>query len=416
MDTPGPSSILALILLIAFSAFFSAVETALNSINRIRLKHRAEDGDKRAAQVLAQAEDYDRTLSTILVGNNVVNLSMSSLATVVFTQILGANLGPTVSTVVITVLVLIFGEILPKSYAKANAEKVSTAAAPLLGLFRILLTPVVALFSLIQRMANRKSAEDTPTVTEDELKTFIDTVEEEGVLDAQESDIIQSVIELEETTVQDVLVPRVDMVALELGADRKTIMDTVLGCPYTRIPLYEGTVDHCVGMLHTRDLLSCLASGEPVELRRLRRDILTVYRTKRLNDLLTEFRSTKHHMAVVADDHGGTLGIVTLEDVLEELVGEIFDETDSTEPMDVTRLAPGLFRVEGDTNVEDMFEAIGFRLPKDAPEGDYTSAAGWALASLGHIPEAGEGFRFYGIHATVGQMDGKRIASLVVRI
>lgn len=416
MDTPGPSSILALILLIAFSAFFSAVETALNSINRIRLKHRAEDGDRRAAQVLAQAEDYDRTLSTILVGNNVVNLSMSSLATVVFTQMLGANLGPTVSTVVITVLVLIFGEILPKSYAKANAEKVSTTAAPLLGLFRVLLTPVVMVFTLVQRLANRKSPEDTPTVTEDELKTFIDTVEEEGVLDAQESDIIQSVIELEETTVQDVLVPRVDMVALEVNADRQTVMETVLGCSYTRIPLYEGTIDHCVGMLHTRDLLSCLAAGEPVELRRLCRDILTVYRTKRLNDLLTEFRSTKHHMAVVVDDHGGTLGIVTLEDVLEELVGEIFDETDSTEPLDVTCLAPGLFRVEGDTNVEDMFEVIGFRLPKDAPEGDYTSAAGWALANLGHIPEPGESFGFYSIHATVGQMDGKRIASLIVRV
>ncbi len=418
MDSPGPSIYLALLGLLIGSAFFSASETAISSINRIRMKTRADDGDRRAAMVLRHADDYDRTLSTVLVGNNVVNLSMSSLATVLFIQLLGADIGPTVATAVMTVLVLIFGEILPKSYAKGHAEQVAMNFVPLLSFIKVILTPVVIFFTGLQKLVShhgKESGEDTPSVTEDELKTFIDTVEEEGVLDAQESDIIQSVIDLDETTVQEILVPRVDMVALNMNASQEEIMDLLENCSFTRIPLYEGTIDHCVGMLHVRDVLRCLAQGKPVVLEELKRELLFVYRTKRLSDLLAEFRRTQHHIAVVADDHGGTLGLVTLEDVLEELVGEIFDETETAQPSPVQQLSQDLFRVEGDANIDDMFEAIGYKLPKDAQEGDYTSAAGWALNCLGHIPVQGETFQFDTLEGTVGEMDNQRIASLVVR-
>lgn len=418
MDSPGPSIYLALLGLLIGSAFFSASETAISSINRIRMKTRADDGDRRAAMVLRHADDYDRTLSTVLVGNNVVNLSMSSLATVLFTQLLGAGIGPTVATAVMTVLVLIFGEILPKSYAKGHAEQVAMNFIPLLGFIKTILTPVVIFFTGLQKLVSghgKEKGEDIPTVTEDELKTFIDTVEEEGVLDAQESDIIQSVIDLDETTVQEILVPRVDMVALSMDASQEEILKLLEDCSFTRIPLYEDTIDHCVGMLHVRDVFRCLAQGRPIVLEELKRELLFVYRTKRLSDLLAEFRRTQHHIAVVADDYGGTLGLVTLEDVLEELVGEIFDETETAQPSPVQQLSDDLYRVEGDANIDDMFEAIGYKPPKDAEEGDYTSAAGWALNCLGHIPLQGETFRFDTLEGTVGEMDSQRIASLVVR-
>lgn len=418
MDSPGPSIYLALLGLLIGSAFFSASETAISSINRIRMKTKADDGDRRAALVLRHADDYDRTLSTVLVGNNVVNLSMSSLATVLFIQLLGADIGPTVATAVMTVLVLIFGEILPKSYAKVHAEQVAMAFSPLLGVIKTVLTPVVIFFTGLQKLVShhgKEKDEETPTVTEDELKTFIDTVEEEGVLDAQESDMIQSVIDLDETTVQEILVPRVDMVALSMDASQEEVLQLLENCSFTRIPLYEGTIDHCVGMLHVRDVLLCLAQGKPIVLQDLKRELLFVYRTKRLSDLLAEFRRTQNHIAVVADDHGGTLGLVTLEDVLEELVGEIFDETETAQPNPVQQLSPDLYRVEGDSNIDDMFEAIGYKLPKDAEEGDYTSAAGWALDCLGHIPQQGEIFRFDTLEGTVAEMDNQRIASLIVR-
>ena len=405
LDTPGPSMYLFIILLVAGSAFFSGSETALSSFNRIRMRNRAEGGDKGAALALKIADDYDKTISTILIGNNIVNMASSSLGTVMAVALVGQQWGPTVSTVVMTLLVLIFGEILPKSLAKEHAEVIAIRVARIIDLLRKLFTPLVLFFVLLKKLAfGRKAADDQPSVTEDELKTIIDTVEEEGLLDSQETDIIQSVIDFDDITVQEILIPRVDMLAVDVNDPVDQIIATVLANSYTRIPVYENDVDHIIGMLHTRDLFSCLAQNKPVDVRALCRDIPFVYRTKHINDLLAELRRKKQHMAIVTDDYGGTLGLVTMEDVLEELVGEIFDETDEVEELPIQKLEDNLYRVAGEVNIDDLFDELDLKF-KDF-ESDYSSAAGWALECL----------VFQHLHVTVEKVEDKRILSLLIRI
>lgn len=373
---------LALLLLLAFSAFFSASETALSSVNRIRMKNKADDGDKKAQRVLGLSDDYDRTLSAILIGNNVVNLTASSISTVIATSLLGQQ-GAAVATAVITVLVLVFGEILPKSFAKDHAERVSMAMGGPLYIVKTLLAPLVWVFVQIKRLfTGRRSSELNvqPSVTEEELKTIIDTVGEEGVLDRQETDIIQSAIEFDNTTVQDILVPRVDMAAAALDAPPEEIIRLCVEGGYSRIPVYEGTIDNVVGVLYAKDLLARLAAGKPIEPAALKRDVLFVYRSKRISELLAEFRRAKQHMAVVTDEHGGTLGLVTMEDILEELVGEIWDETDKDETP-IRQLSENSWQVEGDVNVEDFFDAIGF--VDKTFDCDYNSVGGWGAGRAG---------------------------------
>ena len=397
MDTPGPGMYLALLLLLAFSAFFSASETALSSVNRIRMKNKADDGDKKAQRVLGLSDDYDRTLSAILIGNNVVNLTASSISTVIATSLLGQQ-GAAVATAVITVLVLVFGEILPKSFAKDHAERVSMAMGGPLYIVKTLLAPLVWVFVQIKRLfTGRRSSELNvqPSVTEEELKTIIDTVGEEGVLDRQETDIIQSAIEFDNTTVQDILVPRVDMAAAALDAPPEEIIRLCVEGGYSRIPVYEGTIDNVVGVLYAKDLLARLAAGKPIEPAALKRDVLFVYRSKRISELLAEFRRAKQHMAVVTDEHGGTLGLVTMEDILEELVGEIWDEHDEATE-DFRRQSDGSWIVLGSAGVDDLYERLG--LPEDE-DIDSNTVNGLVQEKTCHLPKVGDRF-------TLGEYDG----------
>jgi putative hemolysin len=415
LDNPGPSIYLALALLLVFSAFFSASETAVSSVNKLRLKKRAEDGDKTAGIALHNAEDYDKTLSAILIGNNVVNLSSASLATLIATALLGES-GAAVATVAITILVLIFGEILPKSYAKDNAERVNLFVARPLAFLKTVLTPFVWIFVQIKHtFTGRRGAELNiqPSVTEDELKTIIDTVEEEGVLDRQETGIIQSAIEFNNITVQEILVPRVDMRALESFADKEDVVRACVEDGYSRVPVYEGSVDNIIGILYAKDVLAALAKGKEPLPREIMRPVLFVYRTRRISSLLAEFRRKKQHMAIVTDDYGGTLGVVTLEDILEELVGEIWDETDTREIL-IEKISEGLYRVSGDADIEDVFEELDFT--DKHFECARTSMAGWALDTFEHIPAEGESFVYKALTVTVEKMDDQRIEHLLVRI
>ena len=279
---------------------------------------------------------------------------------------------------------------------------------------KTLLAPLVWVFVQIKRLfTGRRSSELNvqPSVTEEELKTIIDTVGEEGVLDRQETDIIQSAIEFDNTTVQDILVPRVDMAASALDAPPEEIIRLCVEGGYSRIPVYEGTIDNVVGVLYAKDLLARLAVGKPIEPAALKRDVLFVYRSKRISELLAEFRRAKQHMAVVTDEHGGTLGLVTMEDILEELVGEIWDETDKDETP-IRQLSENSWQVEGDVNVEDFFDAIGF--VDKTFDCDYNSVGGWALAELEHIPSAGESFGYKQLHVTIRAVKDQRIESLLV--
>ena len=413
MDSHSIALIAVLALCLIMSAYFSATETAFSSLNRIRLKNMAAAGHSRAGKALELADDYDTLLSTILIGNNIVNIASASLATVLFVGWYG-DIGVTISTVVMTALVLIFGEILPKSFAKDNAEQVAFATARPLSWIKFLFTPLVWLFVQIKHIfTGRRSSELNiqPSVTEDELKTIVDTVEDEGVLSPQETGIIQSAIDFDDTTVQEILVPRVDMLAVDLDAPLEEVLSACVDEGFSRIPVYEGTIDNVVGILYAKDVLECLVKQRPVAVRTLMRPVLYVYRTKHINALLAEFRREKQHMAVVTDDYGGVMGLVTMEVILEELVGEIWDETDREEPP-VRRLSDRCWEVAGEQNVEDFFEEIGFE-DRDFTCG-YSTVAGWALEVLEHIPAEGETFRYKDLKVTVEKMEEQRIAQLRV--
>lgn len=400
--------------LLLASAFFSASETAISTFNKIRMKNKADKGDRRAKAALAVAEDYDRTLSTILIGNNIVNMASASLATVAATAIFGSASGPAIATFVMTLLVLIFGEILPKTLARTHAERVSMLFSGAISVLRVVFTPVVWLFVQLNRLLTRRAAGAMePSVTEEELKSILHTAQAEGVLNQQETGILHSVIEFDDTTVQEILTPRVDMVAVDVNAPEEEILQAALDSPYTRIPVYEEDPDHILGMLHTRDLFACLARHEPVRVRALCREVLFVYRTKPIDELLADFRRQKHHMAIVTDDYGGTLGLVTLEDVLEELVGEIFDETDLEDALPLEQLSDRLYRVSGESDIYDIFTQLD--LSTEGLEDDCYTAAGWALEALGHIPSPGETFPFGPLTVTVERLEGKRILSLLLQ-
>lgn len=415
MDTPSAGIYAVLLILLLFSAFFSAAETAVSSVNRVRLKTRADKGDKPARRALRNAEDYDKTLSAILIGNNIVNIGMASLSTVVATALLGES-GAAVATVLTTVLVLLFGEILPKSLAKDHAEGLSIQVAVPLAVLKTVLTPVIWVFVQIKRLFTRRKNNELnvqPSVTEDELKTILDTVEEEGVLHAQETDIMQSAIEFDNTTVQEILVPRVDMAALPITASPQQVIALCVDGGYSRVPVYEGSTDNIIGAVYAKDLLRCMAKGTDIRLKRLLREVMYVYRTKKISALLADFRREKQHMAIVTDDYGGTLGLVTLEDVLEELVGEIWDETDKAEQT-VQKLADGQYLVAGDENIDEALEAVACEL--DDRDGEYATVAGWVLSELEHIPQAGESFESSGMRVTVTDVRNKRINKVQIEV
>ncbi len=415
MDTQGPSTYILFFVLILLSAFFSASETALSSANKIRLKTKSENGSKMAASALRLVEDFDRTLSAILIGNNIVNISSASLATIVATSLLGES-GAAIATGVVTVIVLIFGEILPKSYAKDNAEKVSIAIAAPLQWMKAFLRPLIWVFVQIKSIfTGRRSTELNvlPSVTEDELKTIIDTVEEEGVLNSRETDIIQSVIDFNSITVQDILVHRVDMSAVDVHAPDDEIISLCVHKGFSRIPVFDGSIDNIIGVLYAKDLLAALSQNREINPRRMKRDVMFVYKTKRINDLLAELRHKKQHMAVVTDEHGGTLGLVTMEDILEELVGEIWDETDKAE-IAVRRIDATRWFVMADTHIDDLFEEIHY-VDKNF-ECESTTVAGWALEQFMRIPSVDDTFIYKNLSVTVNKMDDKRIESVTVEI
>lgn len=414
LDTPGASTYLSFFVLLAFSAFFSASETALSSVNRVRLKTKADDGDRKASAVLRLADDFDRTLSAILIGNNVVNIASTAIATTVATALFGTS-GPAIATAVTTVLVLTFGEILPKSFAKENAESISRATAAPLSIIKVILTPLVWIFVFIKRLLTGRRSNELnvqPSVTEEELKTIIDTVEEEGVLDPRETNIIQSAIEFDNIDVQDILVPRVDMAALPIEAKGSEAVELCVSGGYSRIPVYDGTIDNIVGVVYAKDMLRAISRGEDASPRTLMRKVKFVYRTKSISDLLSELKKEKQHMAIVTDEHGGTVGLVTMEDILEELVGEIWDESDKA-IMSICDVGNNTWQVSADTKPEDLFEAIDYE-DKDF-DSDYTTVGGWVLELLEHIPVEGETLHYKDLDMRILSVEDQRSRQIEVK-
>lgn len=414
MDSSGPVMYLVLVVLIIMSGFFSSSETAYASLNKIRIKSYADNGNKKAKTAIEIANDFERMISAILIGNNVVNIAASSIATVIATNILGENYGPVVSTVVMTILVLIFGEVLPKCYGKQNSESIALNSGGILKLLIKLFSPFIFILVKLQSYVIKltsKNKEAEPSITEEELMYIIENVEEEGVLNEDESELVQSALEFNDITVKEVLTHRVDIVAVDINDGIDEIVDTVIKERFSRIPVYDKTIDKIVGILRTRDLLEAKVLGKEIILKDLMSKPIYVHKTKKISELLNEFKRDKNHIAIVTDDYGGTMGIVTMEDMLEELVGEIWDE-DEIAVKDIIQTSENSYIVIGDTSISDFEEE--FDINEKDIDTDYDYVSGWVLEMLGHIPEVGEVFTFNDLKITVIEMNDNRVVKLKV--
>lgn len=409
------STIAICVVLLLLSAFFSSTETAFSSVSKIRLKNLADNDNKKAKTALYVAERYSKALTTILVGNNIVNIANSALATVFFVNIFGEAQGTVISTVVITIVVLIFGEVLPKNIAIDNAEKICMTFAPVLKFLMVLLTPLSIILMGINKLYKklaRNSNHQEPSVTEDELKYIIESIEEEGVLEQQESELVQSALEFDEKTAEEILTPRVDMVAIDIDDPVEEITELVLKERYSRIPVYRDNIDKIIGVLHTRDYLEALINNnEKPNIEAMLQPAHFIYKTKKLSALLADFKYNKIHLAVVTDDYGGILGIVTMEDLLEQIVGEIWDEDEEVEKMSL-KISDNKYEVSGDMPISDMLEL--FDKPTKYIETESNSVGGWALEQLANIPEPGEQFTYKELEITIREVLDQRILSMII--
>ena len=385
----------ALVALVALSAYFSATETAFTSLNRIRLKTRADDGDKRAARTLALAADFDRLLSTLLIGNNIVNNVATTIGAVLFIQLIGPGKGPTVSATVLTVVILIFGEVTPKSLAKERPEAWAIVATPLLRVMAVLLTPVNFLFTQWKKLLRvLLRHQDDDGITEEELMGMVDQAETEGSLDQHESDLIRNAIEFNDMEVSEILTPRVDLEALADTATMEEAAAMYADSGFSRLPIYHDSIDNIIGVLHEKDFYAAYCRGVK-RLSELKSSVLYTTETARISDLLRQLQQNKVHMAVVVDEYGGTQGIVTMEDIMEELVGEIWDEHDEATE-DFRRQSDGSWIVLGSAGVDDLYERLG--LPEDE-DIDSNTVNGLVQEKTCHLPKVGDRF-------TLGEYDG----------
>ena len=408
MDDGSMTLWVALVILVGFSAFFSASETAFSSLNQIRLKSRAEDGDSSAARVLAMAEQYDKLLSTILIGNNIVNIAAASIGTILFTRMLGAERGATVSTIVLTIIVLIFGEVTPKSLAKEMPEKVATAVSPFLVLLIALMTPLTWLFTQWKKLLGRfVHSGEADTITEGELMTMVSEAENDGELTDRESELIRSAIEFDDVEVEEILTPRVDVVAVEDDISLEELAQTFAESGYSRLPVYHDTVDNIIGVVHEKDFyIARLKKSVTME------DLIapTLYTTgsTQISQLLRTLREQHHHMAVVVDEYGGTEGIITLEDILEELVGEIWDEHDEATE-DFRQQSDGSWLVSGSASVDDLYETLD--LPEDE-DIDSNTVNGLVQEKTHHLPKVGDHFQLNDYEGVVTRTARRRVTEV----
>ena len=400
--------------LILLSGFFSCVETAFSCANTIRLKALADGGSKRAKNALWITDRFDKALTAILIGNNVVNLGCSSLATILCLNIF-ENYGAAIATGLTTLLVLTFGEVIPKCLGREASDSIVLHTAFLLKVLTYILTPLIFFFSGIKngfmKLAHIKKT--SPSVTEDELKYIIETIEEEGILEEQESELVQSALEFDEKTAQEILTPRVDVTAIDIDDDPQKIHELIIRERYSRIPVYENEIDNIIGILHTRDYLEKVIAGEgTVAIRPLLTPAHFIYKNLKLSDILNDFRANKLHIAIVTDEYGGMLGIVTMEDLLEEIVGDIWDEDEDIEHT-YTKLRDGRYLVSGDMELNDLFEMLGIA-PDDEIESN--SVGGFIVEMIGDIPMRGQKIRYQNLRFTVKRVKNRRIISALVEV
>lgn len=396
-------SLIIIIGCIIMSAYFSATETAFSSLNRIRIKNMAEKGNKRAGLVLKLSENYDGLLSTILIGNNIVNIASASLATVIFVKLLGDEAGASISTVVTTIVVLIFGEVSPKSIAKESPEQFAMFSAPFLNAFMVLLTPANYLFKQWKKLLSvliRTSGDSG--ITEEELLAIVEEAKQDGGIDEQEGSLIKSAIEFTELEAMDIATPRVDVTGIPVDADKEEIAAVFGETGYSRLPVYKDKIDDIIGIIYQKDFYNQVYRGV-CGVEAIVRPALYVAKSKKINVLLKELQKNKMHIAVVIDEFGGTMGIVTLEDILEELVGEIWDEHDVV-VQEIEKISDQEYLVLGNTSVEKLFEELG-----GEEEFESFTVSGWVMELAERIPEEGDVLYYENMTITVMKMKDRRV-------
>ena len=415
---PGSQNIaiyvIILVALLILSAFFSATETAFTSLNRTRLKLLADDGKKSAKKALKHAENYDRLLYTILIGNNIVNLTLATISTLLFSSIItnSESLSATLSTIISTVAVLILGEITPKTLAKEFPEKVAMFVAPIMDFFTIILYPLNLVFTdwklLLKKIFKFKSED---VITEQELLTYVEEANEDGTLDNNETELISSAIEFNDAEVGDILVPRVNVIAVEENTPMKDIRLVFSEHGFSRLPVYRGSIDTIIGMIHEKDFYAAYTSGA-TDIKGIVTSMALATEHMKISDLLRSMQKQKVHMATVVDEYGGTLGIVTLEDILEELVGEIWDEHD--EVVDYfTKLDDEHYLVDGNAELSEFFEIFS---QEEDEESDSNTVSGWIIERSGDIPPIGYTFDYNNLTVTVTKRTLKKVLEVKVEI
>lgn len=413
MNTSDIIMSVVILLLVLLSAFFSSVETAFSFVNKIRLQGYADNGNKRAKSALYVAENFDKALTTILICNNVVNLGCSSLATVLCMKLFGDS-GAAIATGATTFLVLTFGEVIPKCLAKEHCDAFSMATAKVLRMLMFILTPLVFVFMKLKQLALHIFGvkDDSPSVTESELKYIVESIEEEGVLEESESEMVRSALDFDEKTAEEILTPRVDVTFLSVDDSHEKIMEIIIENRYSRIPVYDGTIDNIVGILYTRDYLEYIAEGKTPDIRELMQTPYFVFKTQKLSKILSNFKKTKIHLAVVTDEYGGTLGIATMEDLLEEIVGDIWDEDEEIE-RSYFQIGKNEYLVNGDMELDDLLEL--FELDEDEIESDSITVGGFIMEQAGTIPNKRESIEAGGFKFTVMEVRNQRIIRAVAK-
>lgn len=407
-----------IVVLLVLSGFFSASEIAYASANKLRLKRNAESGSLRDRTAFYIYDHYQDALTTILIGNNLVNIAASSLAAAVIMGLFGEK-AVAYSAGAMTVLILIFGEIFPKIVAKEHADGYAMGVALPLRLLMWITKPFVWLVNIMLGWVSRlwtKNAGDEPTVTEEELASIIETADDEGVIDADRSELLQSALEFSEISAQEILTPRVDMLAIDIDDPLDEIIEEVINSPYSRIPVYEDGVDNVIGILFQSHLLKKLVDTpdtSSIMLRDMLMEACFIHKTMKLPAVLEELKRRQTHIAIVTDEYGGTMGVVTMEDVLEQLVGEIWDESDEIVDM-IRSTGENTYYVSGDMNVFDFFEEL--ELDDRELDDEYTSIGGWATDMLGGIPSEGDSFDYENITVSVAEMDEQRVVGLNVTV
>ncbi|MBR4573921.1 MAG: HlyC/CorC family transporter [Lachnospiraceae bacterium] len=405
---------IGIIACIILSGVFSAAEMAISSCNRVRMENEAKDGNKKAARVLKLTDSYDNTLSTILLSNNLVNIAASSLSTVYIILLTGSDDLTWLMTVVVTVLVIIFGETIPKIISKRHANSLSQGMSGFIMFLYRLLWPVnfivVTITAYLSRPFGKKevAAEDEKT---EELQAIIETAEDEGVIDSDRSEIVAAAIDFSDVSASDVMTARVDIEAIDIDDPVSKVMKQVSRSRKSRFPVYRDSIDNIIGVMHLNPFLKAMASGEKVDIEKLMNEPCYVYKTAKLPHVLDVLKDARQHLAIVTDEYSGTLGIVTMEDVLEEIVGDIWDDNDEIEE-EVVESETGELIVDGDMPTGDFLERLG--IDEDDWEYESQTAGGWAIEYMEDFPKEGDAFDYKDFHIVVSEAEERRVVQLTI--